>query len=79
MCVASFANFTIADKLFAESVRIFETCLSVDNNLSEKLVSSLKFPIQFDKRFKVTSVTFSMADFNLLSFELDSFTFSVLY
>ena len=43
-------------------------CVSVNNNLFGKLVSSLKFRIKFDERFKVTTVPFFIADFNLLSF-----------
>ena len=35
--------------------------------------------ITFDERFKLTSVPFSIPDFNFLSFELDNFTFEVLY
>ena len=53
--------------------------VSVNNNLCIKLVLSLEFPIKFDERFKVTSVHFFMADFNLSSCELDNFTFNVLY
>ena len=57
----------------------FETCKPVNNNLREKLVSSLEFPIKFDETFKVTSVPFFTADFNLLSCELHNFIFNVLY
>ena len=57
----------------AEALRIFETCLSVNNKLCRKLVSSLEFPVKFDERFKVTSVPFFMRDFNLLSCELQIF------
>ena len=53
--------------------------MSVINNLHRKLVSSLKFLIKFDERFKVISVPFFISDFNLLSYELDKFTFNVLY
>ena len=53
--------------------------MSVINNLRRKLVSSLKFLIKFDERFKVISVPFFISDFNLLSYELDKFTFNVLY
>ena len=35
------------------------------NNLCGKIVSSLRFPIKIDERFKVTSVLFLIADFNL--------------
>ena len=54
----------LADELFARALQIFETCVSFNYNLCRKLVSSLKFPIKFDERFKVTSVPFSIADIN---------------
>ena len=41
--------------------------------------SKFIFRITFDDRFKVTSVPFFISDFNLLKFELDNFTFKVLY
>ena len=44
-----------------------------------KLVLSVEFPIKIDERFKVNSVPFFIAYFNLLSSELDSFTFNMLY
>ena len=65
--------------LLAKALRISETCVLVNNNLCGKLVSSLELPIKFDERFKVTSVPFFNADFNLLNCELDNFTFNVLY
>ena len=48
---------------------MFETCVSANNNLCGKQVSSLECPIKFDERFKATSVPFFLADFNLLSYE----------
>ena len=48
----------LGDEPFAKSLQFFETCVSVNNNLCRKLVSSLEFPIKLDERFKVTSVTF---------------------
>ena len=51
-----------ADEPFAKVLRIFEICVSVNNNLCGKLVSLLELPIRFDKRFKVTSVPFAIAD-----------------
>ena len=62
-----------------KALRIFETYVLVNDNLCGKLVLSLELSIKFNERFKVTSVPFSIADFNLLSCELDNFTFSVLY
>ena len=44
-----------------------------------KLVSSLESPIMFDDNLKTSSVSFFIADFNLLSCEFDSFTFKLLY
>ena len=69
----------LADEPFVKALQIFETCVSVNNNLFEKLVSSLEHPLKFDERRKVTSVPFFNADFNLLSYKLDNFTFNVLY
>ena len=51
----------------------------VNNNLRGKLFSSLESPTTFDERFKVTLIPFVIAYFNLLSCELDNFTFNVLY
>ena len=44
--------------------RLFETCVSVNNNLRRKLISSLEFLINLHERFKVTSVPFFIPDFN---------------
>ena len=49
------------------------------NNLWGKLVSSLDWPTAFEERFRVTSVPFSVSDYNLLSCKLDNFIFKVLY
>ena len=51
-------------------------CLAVSNNLCRKLVSSLELPVIFDGNFRVTSVSFFVADFNLSSCESDIFTFT---
>ena len=74
-----FSNFILADGSFAKALHMFETCVSVNNNLCGKQVSSLECPIKFDERIKATSVPFFLADFNLLSYEWDNFTFKVLY
>ena len=71
----------LAEELFAQGLRSFETCVLVNNNVCGKLFSSLEptifsSPTIFEKRF--TSVPFFIADFNLLSCELDNFTFNVL-
>ena len=55
----------MADELFAKDLQRFETCLLVNNNLCGKFVSLL--PIIFDDNLNNTSVSFFIADFNLLS------------
>ena len=45
----------------------------------QKKILCKELPIKFDKRFKVTSVSSFIPDFNLLSCDLDSFTFKVFY
>ena len=42
-------------------------------------MSSLELPTTFDEILKVTSEPFYFPNFNLLSCELDNFTFKVLY
>ena len=73
-----FENFTLVDELFAKASQNCESCVSVDNSLCGKLVSSSNFPKGYE-RFRVTSVPFFIVDFKLLSCELDNFTFKVLY
>ena len=51
----------------------------LNNTLCEKLFSSTESQTTFDEIFKVTSVPFFIPNFNLLSCELDNFTFKVLY
>ena len=72
-------NFILADEPFAKALRSFETCVLVNNNLWGKLSSSSESATVFDEIFKVTSVLFFTEDFNLLSCELDNFTFNRLY
>ena len=74
-----FGKFILADEPFTKDLRIFETYVSVNNNLCGKLVSSLEFLIKFGEWLKGTSVPFFIADFNLLSLELGNFTFNVLH
>ena len=64
----------LADELFAKVLRDLETSLLVNNNLWGNLASLLESPTAFDKRFKVSLVPFPIADFSLLSCELDNFT-----
>ena len=65
--------------MFLKALWIFETYLLVNNNSCGKLISSLELPIKIDGRFKVTSVSFRIAEISLLSCELDNFSFNVLY
>ena len=75
----AFANFILADELFANALRSFETCLSLNSSLFKKLISSLQSPLTFDERFKDRSVAFFILYFNLLSLEWDNFTLELLY
>ena len=45
----------------------------------QKTIFIIKSPKTFDESFKVTPVPFFISDFNMLSCELDNFTFKVLY
>ena len=64
---------------FAKTLRIFETCVLVNNNLCGKLTSLLSLPTTSDESFKVASVPFFIPYYNLLSCELDNFSSKVLY
>ena len=48
-------------------------------NLCEKLVSWLQSPIIFDETSKATLLPFSVSDVDMLSYELNIFTFQLLY
>ena len=74
-----FDNLTLADESCAKASQILETCASVNNNLCGKLVSLVESSITFDERFQVTLVPFFNPEFNLLSYELNNFTFKVLH
>ena len=74
-----FDSIVPVDELFAKALRRFATCLLVNNNLCGKLVSSLELPTIFHDSLKTTLVSFFIADFSLLSWEFDSFTFKLLY
>ena len=58
-------------------LQTFETSVLVINNL--RGFSLLELPTTFDEIFKVFSVPFFIPDFKLLSYELDNFTFKLLY
>ena len=79
ICNRVFDNFKLAEELFAKALKSFEACVLVNNKLCEKLFSSLESAAIFDESFKVTSVSVFTPDFNLLSCELENFTFKVLY
>ena len=79
LCNWVFDNFVLAEELFSKVLRSLETSLLVTNNLCEKLFSSLESPKTFDESFKVTSLLFFVPYFNLLSCELENFTFKMLY
>ena len=72
-----FDNFTLAEKSFAKDLRGFAICLCTNNNFCWKLILSL--PIMFDYSLLVPAVALFVADFNVSSFESDSFTFTLLY
>ena len=65
--------------LFVSALQRFATCSLNNNKLSGKLASSLELPILFDDSLKITSVLYFVVDFNSLSYELNSFTFKLLY
>ena len=69
----------VGNKFLAKALRTLETCVLVNYNLQEKLVSLLALSITFDERFKVALKQFFISDFDLLSCELDYFTFKVLH
>ena len=69
----------LIDELFTKALQILETCLSVNNILCRKLVSTLASPIVFDDRFKFTSAPFFIFYFNSLSCQVANFTFESFY
>ena len=75
-----FDNFLLADEVFAKALSSLETSVSVNYSLCIHLVSSLEEPITFDEWFKrFISVLFFIPDFDLLSYEIDSFTFKLYF
>ena len=80
LCNWVFVNFILGDEPFARAIWSFEACVLDLSNVvgdynHEKLFSWLQSPATFDKTFKVTSVLTFISYFNLLSCELDNFTF----
>ena len=74
-----FDNFVLAYELFAKALQSLKTCVSVNDDLYGKWVSSLESLITFDERFKIISIPFFIPDFKLFSCELDNFSLIVLY
>ena len=72
LCNWVFDNFILVDEPFAKALRSLETCVLVNNNVCEKLISSLESSTTFDESFKVASVPFWIPDFNLISCELEN-------
>ena len=56
-----------------------ELLIVLCSNLCGQLFSSLKSPKTFEEIFKVTTESFLIPGFNLLSGKLENFTFKVLY
>ena len=72
-------NFILGEELFGKALQSFETFLLISKKLWGKLVSSFESRIRFDESFRVTLVALFIADFILLSSELDNFIFEFLY
>ena len=70
-----FDNFTLTDEFLAKALQRYKTCQSVISESCRKLIS--KEPVIFDDSSRVTSVEFFVADFNLLSYEIDNSTFTL--
>ena len=62
-----FESFALVDKPFTKALKIFETCILVNNNLCGKVISLLGLPTTFDERFEVTSVQTFCSWFRLVS------------
>ena len=68
----------LAEELFAKALQSSETCIIVNNNPCRRLFSSVNLQHHL-KNFKVTSVLPFTPYFDLLSCELDNFTFKILH
>ena len=60
LCNWAFNNFILADEPFAKTLRNFETCVLVNNNLCRELFSSLESPTTFDEISKLFQYYFYM-------------------
>ena len=74
-----FESLMSVDELLVKALRILETCMFVSNNSCGKLVLSLESPIMLGDNPITTSISFFIADFDLLSCEFDSFVFKRWY
>ena len=52
LCNWVFDNFILSDEPFAKALQSFETCILVNKNSCEKLLSSLEPPATLDGNFK---------------------------
>ena len=66
-----FENFTLADEPFTKALRTLK--------LMYQLIMICVETITFDEKLKVTSGSFFISGWNLLSCKLHNFTFKVLY
>ena len=74
-----FDKFILAEESFAQPFRSLKICILVKNNLDRKLVSSLESLTTLNESFEVSPAPLFILAFNLLSYELDNFMFTVLY
>ena len=70
-------SLILSGELFAKTLWRFETYLLV-NQFRRKISFIIRVTNQFDDNLVTTSVSFFIADFNLLSREFDSFTLKLL-
>ena len=70
-----FDTFSLTKKFFSKALQRLEAYITVNSKLCGKLVSLV--PIMFDDNLRVMSVAFFVADFNLLSCQSESFTFTL--
>ena len=53
-----FENSVLVDKPFSKAIKKFDACVSVNNDLCKKLVSSSEFQIKCDLRFDLNLIWF---------------------
>ena len=79
VCSNGFKSLPKRRLFYANEFESSETCVLVNKNLWGKLFLSFESPTRIDKFFKVISVPFFIPESNLLSCELDNFTFKALH